>query len=40
MSDIQVRDYIKAHTGHEPRGDLPRKTLIRMAVELKPNKAA
>jgi hypothetical protein len=40
MSDIQVRDYIKAHTGHEPRGDLPRKTLIRMAAEMKPGKAA
>jgi len=40
MSDMQVRDYIKAHTGHEPRGDLPRKTLIRMAADLKPHKAA
>lgn len=40
MTDQQLRDYIVANTGREPQGTLPRKTLVRMATEATPNKAA
>jgi hypothetical protein len=40
MTDDQVREYIKAHAGHAPQGNLPRKRLVQMATELRPNKAA
>lgn len=40
MSDEQVRDYIATHTGHAPQGNLNRKTLVRMAMDARPNKAA
>jgi hypothetical protein len=40
MSDDAIRKYIKTHTGHEPQGDLPRKTLVRMAADTRPTKAA
>lgn len=40
MSDEQIRDFITANTGKEPRGALPRKTLVRMAMEASPSKAA
>lgn len=33
MEDAQLRDFIKAHTGSAPKGEIPRKTLIRMARE-------
>lgn len=38
MSDDQVREYIKAHTGHAPQGTLSRKTLVRMATDARPSK--
>lgn len=40
MSVPQLREYITVNTGKEPHGNLPRKTLVRMAVEATPNKAA
>ena len=42
MSDDALRDYIKTITGQSPKGDLPRKILVRMATDVKPgnNKAA
>jgi len=40
MSDEQLRDHIKTITGVEPKGNLPRKTLIRMAQEQRDNVAA
>lgn len=40
MTDDAIRKFIKTHTGHEPQGDLPRKTLVRMATDLRPTKAA
>jgi hypothetical protein len=40
MSDDQLRDYIKTHTGHAPQGQLARKTLVRMATDARPSKAA
>lgn len=40
MTDQQLREYIQAHTGGAPKGDIPRKTLIRMAREATPSKAA
>lgn len=33
MTDTQLRDHVKAVTGVQPRGNLPRKTLIRMIKE-------
>lgn len=39
MSDDQLRDFIQAHTGNAPRGDVPRKTLLRMAREATPKAA-
>jgi hypothetical protein len=40
MSDEQLRTHIKTLTGTELKGNLPRKTLIRMAQEHKENVAA
>jgi len=40
MTDEQLRAHIKSMTGVEPKGNLPRKTLIRMAQEQKENVAA
>jgi hypothetical protein len=40
MSDAQLRDHVKALTGVDPKGNIPRKTLIRMAEEHKAKAAA
>ena len=40
MSDDQLRTHIQSLSGVEPKGNLPRKTLIRMAQEQKGNVAA
>ena len=40
MSDDQLRDFIKVNTGHPPQGNINRKTLVRMAMDARPNKAA
>lgn len=40
MSDDQLRDHVKALTGVDVKGNVPRKTLIRMAQEQKHNVAA
>ena len=40
MTTEQLRDYVAAHTGHAPTGNLPRKALVRLATEARPNKAA
>ena len=40
MSDEQLRDYVKTHSGHAPQGSLGRKTLLRMAADVKPKAAA
>lgn len=40
MTDEQVRDFVATHTGHAPQGNLNRKTLVRMAMDARPNKAA
>jgi len=40
MSDEQLRAHIQSLSGVEPKGNLPRKTLIRMAQEQKGNVAA
>ena len=40
MTDEQLRSHIRSMTGVEPKGNLPRKTLIRMAQEQKENVAA
>lgn len=40
MGDEQLRDFIKSHMGHAPQGNLPRKTLVRMAMDARPTKAA
>ena len=40
MTDEQLRSHIKTLTGVEPKGNLPRKTLLRMAQEQKENVAA
>jgi hypothetical protein len=37
MSDTQLKEFIAAHTGHTPLGNPNRKTLIRMAIEARPN---
>ena len=36
----ELRDFITTHTGHPPHGSLNRKTLVRMATECRPDKAA
>jgi hypothetical protein len=33
MSDEELREHVKAITGMEPKGNLPRKTLVRMVQE-------
>jgi len=40
MTEDQLRDFIKTHTGHTPQGNVNRKTLLRMAMDARPNKAA
>ena len=41
MSEQQLRDYITTHSGQAPVGGLPRKTLLRMAMEaILPDKVA
>ena len=40
MSDEQLREHIKTLTGVEPKGNLPRKTLLRMAQEQRDSVAA
>lgn len=40
MSDGQLKEFIAAHTGHTPLGNPNRKTLIRMAIESRPNSGA
>jgi hypothetical protein len=40
MSDAQLRDHIKVLTGVDPKGNIPRKTLIRMAEDHKAKAAA
>jgi hypothetical protein len=40
MSLEQLRDYITANTGHAPAGALNRKTLLRMAMDTRPEKVA
>jgi len=36
----ELRDYIATNTGHPPHGSLNKKTLVRMATECRPEKAA
>jgi hypothetical protein len=40
MSDVEIREYIRINTGNAPQGQPARKTLIRMAMECRPDKAA
>ena len=40
MEPQELRDYIATHTGHVPHGSLNKKTLVRMATECRPDKAA
>jgi len=40
MGDEQLRDFIKSHMGHAPQGSLPRKVLVRMAMDARPAKVA
>ena len=40
MTDEALRKLIQTNTGHAPQGLLPRKMLIRMAMEARPNKVA
>lgn len=40
MSIEQLREYIKTHTGQAPMGTMPRKSLVRMATDARPDKAA
>jgi hypothetical protein len=40
MSDDQLREFITTKTGHAPQGSLSRKTLLRMAQDVRPSKAA
>jgi hypothetical protein len=40
MTDDQLRDHVQSLTGIAPKGNLPRKTLIRMAQEHKVTEAA
>ena len=40
MSDEQLRDFIRVHSGHTPQGNLPRKSLVRMATDVRPHRAA
>lgn len=38
MSDDAIKEFIAAHTGHRPQGNPNRKTLIRMALEARPDR--
>jgi hypothetical protein len=40
MSPDQLREYIATNTGHVPQGNLSPKTLMRMARDARPSKAA
>ena len=40
MTDEALRKLIQSATGHAPQGNLPRKMLIRMAMDARPTKAA
>ena len=40
MTVEQIREYIAEHTGREPTGNISRKTLVRMALDARPDKAA
>ena len=40
MSLPQLREYITAQSGEQPLGAMNRKTLIRMAENCRPDKAA
>jgi hypothetical protein len=40
MTDDQIKEFIASHTGQAPLGNLPRKTLVRMASDARPTKAA
>lgn len=40
MSPEQLREFIAANTGHTPQGSINRKTLLRMAMDARPEKAA
>jgi hypothetical protein len=40
MTDVELHAYIVAQTGKAPAGTLPRKSLLRMASEAAPDKAA
>ena len=40
MSDEQLREYIFTNTGQAPQGNNSHKTLVRMATEARPDKAA
>jgi hypothetical protein len=40
MNLEQLREFITAHTGHAPIGTANRKTLVRMAMEARPEKVA
>lgn len=40
MSLDQLREYIAAQTGHSPQGSLTRRTLVQMAKDARPERAA
>jgi len=40
MSDTQLKDYIATQTGIRPQGNPRRQSLLRMALEVRPEKAA
>ena len=40
MTDAQLKDFIASNTGQKPIGNLGRKTLLRMALDARPAKAA
>jgi hypothetical protein len=40
MTDDQLRDFIRVHSGHTPQGNLNRKVLERMAMDHRPSKVA
>lgn len=40
MTDDELRDFIRTHTGTVPVGQPAHKTLVRMAMEARPSKAA
>lgn len=40
MTTEAIREYIASRTGHAPQGSMTRKSLIRLAMEIEPEKAA